>query len=152
MPTHYQGTERERLALEAYIKVMRASLSLTDRLQDTLSKAGLTSGQFGVLEALHHLGSLCQRDLAAKLLVTAGNMTMLVRHLERDGLVRRRRNSADGRRLDVSMTARGRKLIEQVFPRHVARVVEEMSVLRPEEQVALAALCRRLGLGAGRVE
>ena len=147
MPTHYRGTDRERRALEAYIKLMRASLSLTDRLQDTLTKAGLTSGQFGVLEALHHLGSMCQRDLASKLLVTAGNMTMLVRHLERDGLVRRRRDPADARRLDVSMTARGRRLIETVFPRHVARVVEEMSILKPDEQEMLAALCRRLGLG-----
>jgi MarR family 2-MHQ and catechol resistance regulon transcriptional repressor len=147
MPTHHRGSESERQALDAYIKLMRASMSVTERLQGTFSEAGLTGGQFGVLEALYHLGPMCQRDLAARLLMTAGNMTMLVGHLERDGLIRRERDPSDRRRIHASLTSKGRRLIATVFPRHAARVAEELSVLTTEEQESLARLCRRLGLG-----
>ena len=49
----------------------------------------LTAPQFGVLEALYHLGPLCQKDLAAKILKSSGNMTMVIDNLEKRDLVRR---------------------------------------------------------------
>jgi hypothetical protein len=38
-------------------------------------------------------------------------------------------------------------LIDALFPRHVQIVVKEIGVLTPEEQVQLAALCKKVGLG-----
>ena len=63
MPTHYRGSAQERAALDAYIKLMRAADSVTARLDPLMRAADLTVGQFGALEALLHLGPLCQRDL-----------------------------------------------------------------------------------------
>jgi MarR family 2-MHQ and catechol resistance regulon transcriptional repressor len=37
--------------------------------------------------------------------------------------------------------------MEGLFPRHVARVVEEMSALTAAEMTELGRLCRKLGLG-----
>ena len=54
-----------------------------------LSDHNLTISQFGVLEALYHLGPLSQRQLADKILRSSGNLTMVIDNLERDGLVRR---------------------------------------------------------------
>lgn len=150
--TKHRGSARERTALDAYVKLRRAANTLSSLESACLREAGLTESQFGVLEALRHLGPLCQKDLAAKLLRSTGNLTTVVDNLERDGLVERRRDADDRRVVTVHPTARGRALIDDVFPRHVAAVVGWLSVLDPDEQRQLAALTRRLGLQAGAAE
>ena len=145
MPTHYSGAPAEVAALDAYIKLMRAAESVTARLQPSMAAAGLTVGQFGALEALLHLGPLCQRDLGRKLLRSSGNITVVVSNLALRGLVRRSRRRDDRRFITVSLTDRGRRLISDLFPRHVSRLVREMNLLSPREQGELGRLCRRLG-------
>jgi MarR family 2-MHQ and catechol resistance regulon transcriptional repressor len=145
MPTHYRGAQREVQALDAYIKLLRAADAVRARAGSHLAAEQLTGSQFGVLEALLHLGPLCQRAIAGKLLVSGGNITLVIDNLEKRGLVQRRREQDDRRYITVSLTAAGRRLIERVFRRHVARVVEEMETLSRPEQRQLGALCRRIG-------
>lgn len=146
MLTYYQGTARERRALGAYIKLLRAADSVRNRAMDHLDAEGLTPSQFGTLETLLHRGPLCQKDIAAKLLVSGGNITMVIDNLEKRRLVERRRSRDDRRYITVTLTAAGRHLISRVFPHHVARVVEELGTLTPAEQDLLGSLCRRVGL------
>ena len=89
MPTHYRRKPEQVTALDAYIKLMRTADSVTARLQPVMASVGLTFGQFGTLEALLHLGPLCQRDLGCKLLRSSGNTTVVVNNLVQRGLVRR---------------------------------------------------------------
>lgn len=145
MPTRYRGTEQEVRALDAFVKLMRASESVSARLMRRLDAAGLTVSQFGALEALHHVGPMYQRELGTKLLKSTGNITMVVDNLEKRGLARRERDAEDRRYVTVHLTDAGRQLIEQIFPGHVDAIVQEMSVLNPEEQELLGRLCRRLG-------
>ncbi len=145
MLTHYQGTAKERRALGTYIKLLRAADSVRNRAMDHLTGTGLTASQFGTLEMLLHRGPLCQKAIATKLLVSGGNITMVIDNLEKRGLVERRRSRDDRRYVSVTLTAPGRHLISRVFPRHVVRVVEELSTLTPAEQDLLGNLCRRLG-------
>lgn len=147
MPTHYRGSNKEVQALNAYINLFRASDSLAARANARLEGAGLTTGQFGVLEALLHLGPLCQRDLGEKLLRTGGNITLVVDNLERDGLVRRERGRRDRRLVTVRLTRKGEKLIRKVFPGHAKAIAEEMNHLTNAEQEQLRRLCRKLGRG-----
>ena len=145
MGTRYGGTEDEAKALDAYIKLMRAADSVTTRIHRHLSAVNLTISQFGVLEAIFHLGSLSQRDLAEKLLKSGGNMTMVIDNLEKRQLVKRERSVEDRRFVSVCLTEEGRQLISDIFPQHVASVVEEMKILTASEQEELGHLCLRLG-------
>ena len=147
MPTRHRGSPEEIRALDAYIKLVRAFNSLANRLAPTLAGSGLTEGQFGVLEALLHLGSLHQCDLARKHLQSGGNITMIVDNLEKASLVRRERSATDRRYVRVHLTPGGRKLITKLFPRHARTITEELAVLNASEQAELARLCRKLGLG-----
>jgi MarR family 2-MHQ and catechol resistance regulon transcriptional repressor len=140
----YAGTPQERLALRAFVKLVRAASGLSARLNRPLAEAGLTESQFGVLEALLHLGPLHQRELAAKILRTHGNVTLVVDHLEKRGLVRRERGSVDRRYIRVHLSPEGEALVGGLFPAHAARLAEEMSPLTEEEQRELGRLCRRL--------
>ncbi|HET8624238.1 MAG TPA: MarR family transcriptional regulator [Gemmatimonadales bacterium] len=149
MPSHYPGGVRETLALTTYIQLVRAAESVSARLLPGIAAAKLTESRFGVLEALHHLGPMHQCDLAERILTTSGNMTVVIRNLERRGLVRRARANEDRRFILVSLTARGEALIRRTFPKHAAAVLEQMTVLSDTEQRTLGRLCRRVGLGPG---
>ncbi len=145
MPTHYQGTSEEILALNAFIKLTRAVDSLEARLAQRGALCDLTPSQFGVLESLYHLGPMCQGEVSAKILRSAGNMTLVLDNLEKRGLVRRERDTGDRRKVNIVLTEAGRELISRVLPHQVAAIVEEMGVLTSEEQAALGRICRKLG-------
>ena len=147
MPTHYQGNARETRALNAYINLARASDSLLARLTAHVEAGGLTLGQFAVLEALLHLGPMCQKELGEKLLRSDGNITIVLDNLERHGWVRRERQKEDRRRMLVRLTPAGKCLIAGYFPSHAKEVVAQMRRLSPKEQEELRRLCRKLGRG-----
>jgi MarR family transcriptional regulator, 2-MHQ and catechol-resistance regulon repressor len=145
MPTHYDGTAEEKLALDTFIKLTRATNSLMNRLAAHETLGDLTQSQFGVLESLLHLGPLSQTEIGAKQLKSGGNITMVVDNLEKHGLVKREVHPDDRRITMVKLTAAGEALIRDIFPRHVKAIVEELSSLAPEEQKAMGLLCKKLG-------
>src|SRR5438132_1539898 len=122
MSTHHQGSPSEVLALDTFIKLVRAQESVSARLGRRHAEAGLTQSQFAVLEALYHLGPLCQRDLGEKLLKSSGNITMVIDNLEKRGLVRRERDERDRRYITVHLSEIGRELIGRIFPGHAQEV------------------------------
>lgn len=145
MGTKHHGTAAEKRVLDTYIKLRRAVNALGLREGEVMRGAGLTESQFGALEALRHLGPLCQRELAAKVLKSAGNMTTVVDNLEKRGLVERRREGDDRRVVTVHLTTSGEQLVRKVFPMVVDALVNAFSVLSARDQNQLATLCRRLG-------
>lgn len=138
------------LAMNTYTKLMRAAETVTANVSRIMSKAGLTISQFGVLEALHHKGPLCQRDIAVKILKSTGNITLVIDNLEKQGLVKRERIHEDRRYLTVSLTEKGNNLITTVFPEVEAAIVVEMGALNGEQQEQLGFLCKTLGLRKGK--
>jgi len=144
--THYRGTKEEVKALSAFVKLTRASEAISTRVHRHLGEAGLTVSQFGVLEAIYHIGPLSQAELAKKILKSTGNITMVIDNLEKRGLVKRERKEGDRRYYAVTLTPAGQKLISGIFPRHAGKIVESMNVLTKAEQEKLGQLCRKLGL------
>ena len=145
MPTHYSGSTEDQRALNTFIRFTRAANALELRLFQRSELEDLTPSQFGVLETLYHLGSLCQGELSAKLLRSTGNMTLVLDNLEKRGLVRRERGLEDRRMVMIHLTAAGQELIEAVFPRMLAAIREEFGILNAGEQEELGRLCRILG-------
>ncbi|PIQ25353.1 MarR family transcriptional regulator [bacterium (Candidatus Blackallbacteria) CG17_big_fil_post_rev_8_21_14_2_50_48_46] len=145
MPTHFQGTPAQIQALNAYINLTRSCETLDAQLNLALAEEGLTVSQFGVLEALLHLGPLCQKSLASKLLKSSGNITLVIDNLEKQDLVKRKRDSKDRRFITISLTPKGEALIQEIFPQHVDRITAQMGRLDSEEQDTLRTLCRKLG-------
>ena len=141
---HHTGVAR---ALKTYVKLMRASESITSRVHKHLSSLGLTVSQFGVLEAIYHLGPLSQRGIGQKILRSSGNITMVIDNLEKRRLVRRERDASDRRIIIVHLTGEGKKLIRKIFPSHAALITNELSVLNATDQTTLGNLCKKVGMG-----
>ena len=136
-------------ALAAFVTLQRAADSVERGTQTEIVRAKLTQSQFGVLEALLHLGPLCAKDLGEKILRSKGNLTLVIVNLEKAGLVAREARADDRRFLTVALTPKGRRLIAGVFPRHAGVIVRAFKVLTAEEQVELRRLCRKLGRAQG---
>jgi MarR family 2-MHQ and catechol resistance regulon transcriptional repressor len=145
MGTRHRGTIEEINALNAFIKLQRSAESVSVRIHAILPE-GLTITQFGVLEALHHLGPLCQSELAEKLLKSGGNLTLVVDNLEKAGYVLRERDAADRRFVVVKLTDKGQAFIAALFPKVVAKVTREMGALSSTELNDLGRLCKKVGL------
>jgi len=147
MQKGFRGNNKEVRALSTYVKLMRAAESITSRVHKHLSSVGLTVSQFGVLEAIYHLGPLSQKDLGRKILRSSGNITMVIDNLEKRRLVRRERDASDRRMFIVHLTEDGRKLIDRIFPPHAALITSELSVLNATDQKILGDLCKKVGKG-----
>src|SRR5258705_13348158 len=124
---------------------MRAADSVTARLDPLMRAADLTVGQFGTLEALLHLGPLCQRDLGRKLLRSGGNITVVVGNLARRGLVRRERRADDRRFITVTLTDKGRRLIGGALSSALQQNGPERRALPPAPQAGPGRPCRPRG-------
>jgi len=144
MGTRHRGSIEEINALNTFIKLQRASESVSTRVHAVLP-SGLTITQFGVLEALHHIGPLCQGELAEKLLRSGGNLTLVVDNLEKAGYVLRERDPADRRFVVVKLTDKGTQFIGEIFPRVLANVIREMKALSSTELFDLGRLCKKIG-------
>ncbi len=133
------------VALTMWVKLARAAATFGKLTQEQIRTFGLTVPQFGALECLGHLGPMTIGELCRKQLVSGGNMTVVVDNLEKDGLVERTRTDTDRRVVHVRLTPKGKKLFDDIFPRHARLVGDLASVLSEVEQQELARLARKLG-------
>ena len=78
-----QLPKSRRQALNLYVKLMRATNRATNAIHRHLQEDNLTHSQFAVLEALYHLGPLCQGELGEKILKSNANLTTVVDSLEK---------------------------------------------------------------------
>ncbi|MBK8398416.1 MAG: MarR family transcriptional regulator [Leptospiraceae bacterium] len=145
MGTKYNGSNEDVLSLDTFICLARAAESINNRLHSRISTYKLTISQFGILEALYHVGSMCQKQLSDKILKSTANITTVIDNLEKRDLVKRIRQESDRRYITVELTEKGKKLIQDIFPEHVKYINEELAILSKEEKLNLKTLCKMVG-------
>jgi MarR family 2-MHQ and catechol resistance regulon transcriptional repressor len=148
-PAAREWSEEEEKALRLWIALARCYVTFSRAVACKVAEYDLTAPQFGVLEALYHLGPLSLGDLAEKLLVTGGNVTYVMDRLEAQNLVERERSGDDRRVVRAHLTTKGRATIEGVFPGHVAFVRGLVNGLGAADQDTLRDLLKKLGKGIG---
>jgi MarR family 2-MHQ and catechol resistance regulon transcriptional repressor len=138
------GDDQER-ALRVWIALARCYSTFSRSISGKVHEYGLTTPQFGILEALYHLGPLSLGDLAEKLLVTGGNVTYVMDRLEEQGLVYRERSPLDRRIIQAKLTEEGHAIMAEVFPGHGHFVEALCGSLDHDEQDTLRTLLKKLG-------
>jgi len=132
-------------AMWAISNVFRSSTALRRHLESTvLAPDRLSWTGFTALWVLWIWGEMEARDFAAAVGISRPTATGVIATLQRRRLVRRRKASADGRVVLLSLTPSGHRKIEGLFPRFNEEESRVASVLRPEDQDRLAALLRWL--------
>ncbi len=134
------------LALNMWVKLARAYETFNRRSVENIRTFGLTEPQFAVLECLGHLGPLTTGELCQKMLVSGGNMTVVIDNLEKESLVERIRSRDDRRSIRVQLSGKGKKLFDEIFVQHAAHIKSLAGVLTKAEQQELSGLLKKLGL------
>jgi MarR family transcriptional regulator, 2-MHQ and catechol-resistance regulon repressor len=144
-PADRAWTAEQDTSLRLWVTLARCYATYAKAIAARVQDYGLTTPQFGTLEALYHLGPLSLGELADKLLVTGGNVTYVMDRLEDQGLVYRYRRPDDRRVIQAKLTPEGRDLVAEVFPGHAGYIEHLSRHLSTEEQEALRGLLKRLG-------
>ena len=146
-PAQRAWTDEQDIALRLWVTLGRCHATYAKAIAAKVQDYGLTTPQFGTLEALYHLGPLSLGELAEKLLVTGGNVTYVMDRLEDQGLVYRYRRPDDRRVILARLTPDGRDLVAEVFPGHASYIEHVSRHLTSDEQQQLAGLLKTLGSG-----
>ncbi len=132
-------------ALEPVLEFMRSLWAFDHALHRASIRMeaalGLTAQQRFVVRILGKLGRISPAQLAELLHVDRGSVTALLKRLEARSLLTRRPDLDDGRRVHLSLTARGRKLD---VPARVSVEQAVASVLERTSPADLAAVRRVL--------
>src|SRR4051812_1428357 len=108
---------------------------------------GLGAASFGVLVTLARIGAgdgVTQRRLMDELGLTSGTVSVRMDRLVADGLVERRADPGSKRATRITLTARGRDLVDRVVPAHLTNERRLLAALDDGEREQLATLLRKL--------
>ncbi len=112
--------------------------------QGVVKETGITLPQMHTLEILGSAGQLRMKELAEKMGITTGALTVMVDRLVRAGLVARQPNQEDRRSIHVALTPEGEKYFLEHHKLHGQLTHELASALEPEELTALLAIIPKL--------
>lgn len=128
-------------ALAALRMAGRVLHHLQERWAD---KHGLSEGRLGVMFRLFRCGATPLGDLAEDLDTSPRNVTGLVDHLERDGLVERVPDTEDRRSVHARLTDTGRARIEAIWNEGLEHQYEMVAGMSKEDLALLRHLCLQL--------
>jgi len=135
-------------SLKLWVVLARAFDAVERHSRASITRFGLGTTEFGVLEVLYHKGELPVCEVQRRILVESSSTTYVVDKLVKRGLVRRRHSGKDRRVVLLRLTPSGRRLIARIFPTHARAIHDAVAALRPREQAQAIRLLRALGLGA----
>jgi len=135
---------------ETAVRELIRTLGLLERvMQPYFARHGISGSQWGLLRALHRaeaegLNGLRQTDLSERLLIRPPSVTGALDRLERAGLVERGGSATDMRAKQVTLSPKGRQLVERVLTGHQAQIEAVMGGLKKNEQADLHRLLIQL--------
>lgn len=107
--------------VQSWRALMYAFKAIFTRLEKGLMAEGCSVSRFQILFYLYFEGELPAIAIARKLVVTRGNITMFLRRMESDGLIKPI-VPAGQKRPVFTLTKKGITLFERIFPPHIGRV------------------------------
>jgi MarR family transcriptional regulator, 2-MHQ and catechol-resistance regulon repressor len=137
--------------IHTWLVWMLASRAVSSYALERIEKAGLGESDFRVLEVLLHKGPTPVSAIGPKVNLNPGSVSVAVDRLHKKGLVSRIEDSEDRRIRTVSLTAKGKDLIQPVYQSHVEAMEEVFSELKPSELGTFETMLRRIGKHAQKL-
>jgi DNA-binding MarR family transcriptional regulator len=129
-------------------RISRLAREIEDRLEPVYREHGLEPGWHDILATLRRSGgTLRPTDLTNASMLTSSGTTKRLDKLEMAGLIARAADPDDRRGTLISLTAAGRRLIDELTPAHLDNERRILGALSEADQQRLADLLRKLQLG-----
>ncbi|TCS67420.1 MarR family winged helix-turn-helix transcriptional regulator [Primorskyibacter sedentarius] len=120
-----------------------AQIDSFESFYQTLSEHGLRPGEFSVLWLLYETPGIRQGALARHLRIKRPHMTKMIQNFEERGLVTRTVPDSDRRGMELRLTAKGHKFVEERQEAFFNFADSELDRLDPEEAQQLITLLRK---------
>ena len=110
----------KNMAVKSMVVMRKAFRTIDAKVSETFKEFNLTPTQFGVMDVLNAKGRMKIGELIDRMLATSGNMTVVIKNMEKKGCI-----------------------IQAAIPPHQRAIEETFSVLTPEEQAQLVELLKK---------
>jgi DNA-binding MarR family transcriptional regulator len=147
-----KGLPREK-TVDVANRLNSAAIHLLRRISQEDRAAGLSGARLSALSVVAYGGAVTVGDLARRERVAAPTISRIVQALVQDGLVVREARAGDRRVVELAVTARGRRVMEQGRARRILRLAQELRALAAEELLVLekaVGILERLENGGSR--
>jgi DNA-binding MarR family transcriptional regulator len=135
-------------AMAVMSNIWRAAMAMKLKLErSVLKEYKLSWSGFSTLFIVWVWGPAEVRDIARLQGVSRPTITSNVTTLQRRGWCKRRDSKTDGRLITVELTAKGKQVIEELFPRFNHGERDISAALTLEEQEQIAHLLRKVVAG-----
>src|SRR6188472_3099488 len=114
-------------------------LKLNRELRREIHSLGVTGGQVGLLVQIKARPGIGMRELASVERMSVPGMSKFIARLEEAGLVQRAPVEGDQRRVGLSLTQAGHKVLRSVKSKRTAWLAARLRRLEPEQLAALDA-------------
>lgn len=112
--------------------------------ESVVQDSGLTTAQAHTIEIVGHEGSIKMKDLAEKIGVTTGTLTVGIDRLEKKKLLQRKPHETDRRSFLIELTNKGDVYFKQHHNFHIKMTQEIVSGLTQEEQLAFTNIIEKV--------
>jgi MarR family transcriptional regulator, organic hydroperoxide resistance regulator len=102
--------EQLKLSNQLCFPVYAASRLITREYQPHLEKLGITYPQYLVLLVLWETDKISVNEIASKLILNTNTITPLLKRMEQQGIITRKRSEKDERKVMVALTKKGRDM------------------------------------------
>ena len=134
------------------VKLSRQLVELYERLSswehDVVKASGLSPAQMHTIEIVGHGaqggGALRMKELAQKMGVTTGTLTVMIDRLEQQVLLKRIPHETDRRSCLIELTEKGQELFAEHHQYHLRLTEEITATLSPEEQVLFSVMLEKI--------
>ena len=128
----------------SWIAVARACQLMQLTLSRNIAHLDIKTPHLDILINLYRREGISQQELARKLLVGRSNMSMLLPHLEKRGLIERRGDGRDKRVLRLFLTPEGKVVTEKAMAIQTALIDTVMATTSEERCLMVAEHMERI--------
>ncbi|MDR1976580.1 MAG: MarR family transcriptional regulator [Campylobacteraceae bacterium] len=139
-----QYDKRTTKAMQAWILLVRTFGKIRAYELSFINKNALTMNQFEVLELLYHRGALPVSTITKLIKSTPGNVTVVIKNLQRDAFVSIKADISDKRARVVDITDSGKSVISSMFDEHSQNLKSCFEALDDDELDKLFTLLRKV--------
>lgn len=142
--SHDQWFDTNDPAEELWGQLLRVHYLMFQRAGQFFQQYSITSAQYFVMRKVIEGDITTQQVLAEKLHVTKGNVSQMLKIMEREGLIER---TAQGASKKILLTDKAKALLEELGPAHIEFNRSNLSSLSQDEQAQLMGLLEKLARG-----
>lgn len=129
----------EDIVVDVFRNIMRARHLLQEKASAVADSVGLHAAELNAIDILGKFGPIPMGRLSRETFISPSNTTSTVKKLERAALVKRERSDNSDREVTVRLTAKGKAVFRECYPRILGDVQSHLTERLTKSEIAAMA-------------